>query len=222
MTDWHTETDGPVTVLTMSSGENMLSPTTLGAWNDVLDSLEALRAPHALIVTGQDKYWSTGLDLDTVAEMSTTERRRFLDDLDALLLRLVTAPYVTVAALNGHTYAGGALLSLACDYRVMRIDRGYFCLPSVDVEIPFSPGMAALITAKIPQPVAHDLVISCRAIGAGEALASGVVNYAVAADNVMPLSRELAYAHADKDPTTLGVVKRRMYAHVVTAFTEGA
>ena len=218
MTEWKIETGGPVTVLTMTSGENKISRVTLDAWNRALDTLEGLTGPHSLVITGQDRYWSTGLDLAAVAEMSLADRDRLLVDLDRLLVRLLTAPYVTIAALNGHVYAAGGLLALACDYRVMRTDRGYFCLPSVDVGIPFSPGMTALITAKIPQPAAHDLVISCRTIGAREALASGVIHRAVDADNVMPVATELAHAYADKDPETLETVKRRMYATAIAAF----
>jgi enoyl-CoA hydratase/carnithine racemase len=220
MTDWQIDTDGPVTVLTMTTGENKISPVTLNAWNHALDDLETRKGPHALIITGEDKYWSTGLDLAAAAEMDGGDRDQLLTDLDQLLVRLLTAPYVTIAALNGHTYAAGALLALACDYRVMRIDRGYFCLPSVDVGIPFSRGMTALITSKIPQPAAHDLVISCRAIGAREALASGVVNRAVDTRNVMPVATELAYAYANKDPETLETVKRRMYATAIAEFAE--
>ena len=222
MTDWMLETSGPVTVLTMTTGENKISRTTLGAWNGALDTLDARSGPHALVITGEDKYWSTGLDLSEVAEMSPSERDRILSDLDLLLVRLLTAPYVTIAALNGHTYAAGALLALACDYRVMRIDRGYFCLPSVDIGIPFSPGMTALITSKIPQPAAHDLVISCRAIGAREALADGAIHHAVDAHNVLPMATELARAYADKDPETLETVKRRMYAAAIDEFSRSS
>ncbi|MEN8238670.1 MAG: enoyl-CoA hydratase/isomerase family protein [Actinomycetota bacterium] len=219
MNDWRIETAGPVTVVTMTTGENKISRETLDAWNQALDTLDARTGPHALVITGEDKYWSTGLDLTAVAEMSLTDRDRFLADLDLLLERLLTAGYVTIAALNGHAYAAGALLALACDYRVMRIDRGFFCLPSVDIGIPFSPGMTALITAKIPQPAAHDLIVSCRAIGAREALVAGAIHRAVDADNVMPAATEIAHAYADKDPETLKTVKQRMYGAAVAALT---
>jgi enoyl-CoA hydratase/carnithine racemase len=143
--------------------------------------------------------------------MSHLEREAFLARVDALLAKILTAPFVTIAALNGHAYAAGGLLALAHDYRVMRTDRGYFCLPSIDVGIPFTAGMAALIADKVPQPAANDLVISGREIGADEAFASGIVTQAVAADQVLPASVEMARGLTGKDAATLSTLKRRMY-----------
>ena len=65
--------------------------------------------------------------------------------LEQTIGRLLVFPAYTVAAINGHAFAGGALISCAFDYRVMREDRGYFCFPEVDIRIPFTAGMAALI-----------------------------------------------------------------------------
>jgi enoyl-CoA hydratase/carnithine racemase len=215
MSDWTLTTEGHVSVVTMTSGENRLSPETLEAWSSALDELEQRASPQALVVTGRDQYWCTGLDLDAVEGMSQAEQATFLEQFDRLLGRILIAPFVTIAALNGHAYAGGALLALAFDYRVMRSDRGFFCLPSVDIGIPFSRGMTELITAKLPQPTAHDLVVSCRRIAATEAVHLGAVNRAEQQRNVMPVSMEMAHAYADKDPATLTTVKRRMYHDAV-------
>ena len=111
------------------------------------------------------------------------------------------------------------MLALAHDYRIMREDRGYFCLPSVDVGIPFSPGMSALIAAKLPQPIAHDLVVSCRQIGGSEAAQAGVVHRAAPEDNVLHVARELAFAYSGKDGDTLHTVKRRMYPEAAAMLT---
>ena len=214
MIEWTLTNGDRVSVLTMTSGENKVSPETLDAWDKALDVVEGRGIAQSLIITGEDHYWSTGLDLGVVEAMSPLDQETFMIRLDRLLSRLLTAPFVTIAALNGHAYAAGALLALACDYRVMRNDRGFFCLPSVDIGIPFSEGMTALITAKLPQPTAHDLVISCRRIGAQEAARMGVINRAEDPMNVLPVSHQLGDAYGDKDPGTLGTVKHRMYADV--------
>jgi Delta3-Delta2-enoyl-CoA isomerase len=121
---------------------------------------------------------------------------------------------VTVAAIPGHCYAAGALLALAHDYRVMRQDRGWFCLPSVDVGIPFTRAMTELITAKIPAPTAHHLVVSGDRMGGAACEGYGVVNDAVDGEQVLERAVKLASRLADKDPATLGAIKQRMYAVV--------
>ena len=208
-----------VAIAMMDDGENRIGSATIRTWNRLLDELETDDAITSLVVTGAGRYWSTGLDLDEMGGMHDADQRTFMRSVDLLLGRILTAPFITVAALNGHTYAAGALLALAHDYRVMRSDRGFFCLPSVDVGIPFSPGMSALISAKLPQPVAHDLVVSGRRIGGAEAADFGAVNRAVTADEVIEAAFEYAHAFAGKDPSTLRTVKRRLYPEAVGMLT---
>lgn len=213
------EVEGPVGVATMRSGENRIGRSMVEAWNGLLDDVEADPAISSLVVTGEDRYWSTGLDLDEVDGMGDVARRSFMRSVDLLLGRVLTTGIVTIAAINGHAYAAGGLLSLAHDYRIMRSDRGFFCLPSVDIGIPFSPGMSALIAAKIPQPAFHDLVVSCRRIGGLEAERSGVVHRAVEAHAVRDVAVEMGHAYAGKDRATLHAVKRRLYPEAVGMLT---
>jgi enoyl-CoA hydratase/carnithine racemase len=203
--------EGPIAIATMTSGENRLGTAGISSWNNMLDEIEADPEVSSVVVTGVDRHWSTGLDLHEVADMSEPELASFMRSVDLLLGRILTLPLVTVAALNGHTYAAGALLALAHDVRVMREDKGFFCLPSVDVGIPFSAGMSALIVAKVPQPIAHDLVVSCRRIGGAEAERTGVVTHAYPEDEVLPMARDIAHSHSGKDAATLTTVKRRLY-----------
>jgi enoyl-CoA hydratase/carnithine racemase len=203
--------EGPIVIATMTSGENRLGTAAISSWNAMLDEIEADPEVSSVVVTGVDRHWSTGLDLHEVADMSEPELASFMRSVDLLLGRILTLPLVTVAALNGHTYAAGALLALAHDVRVMREDKGFFCLPSVDVGIPFSAGMSALIVAKVPQPIAHDLVVSCRRIGGAEAERTGVVTHACPEAEVLPMARDIAHSHSGKDAATLTTVKRRLY-----------
>lgn len=219
MAGFSIEVEGPVATATMPDGENRLGPNGIDTWNALLDEVIADDAVSSLVVVGTGRHWSTGLDLDAVSAMSDGARRSFMRSVDLLLGRILVAPIVTVAALNGHTYAAGALLALSHDYRVMRSDKGFFCLPSVDVGIPFSPGMSSLITAKLPQPIAHDLVVSCRRIGGLEAERTGVVHRATDADAVLPVAFELAHAYSGKDATTLRSVKRRLYPEAASMLT---
>ena len=222
MDRWQLTRAGDVFTLRITDGENKLGPVALSEWNRALDAVVKTGSDKVLIITGTDHYWSTGLDLAEVERMSHLEREAFLARVDALLAKILTAPFVTIAALNGHAYAAGGLLALAHDYRIMRSDRGYFCLPSINVGIPFTAGMAALIADKIPQPAAHDLLISGREIGADEALASGIITKAVSADQVLPASAELARGLTGKDAATLSTLKRRLYHNSIRLLSRSA
>ena len=79
----------------------------------------------------------------------------------------------TIAALQGHTFAAGALLALANDVRIMREDRGFFCLPEVDISIPFAPGMSALIQSKLSPDTAQEAMLTGRRYGGVDALEAG-------------------------------------------------
>ncbi len=218
MTEMRSELRDGIMTVTMDDGENLIGTKGLRAWDAMLDQA-AERSVDALVVVGTDRYWSTGLDLDEVVDMTDNGLRTFMRGFDLLLGKLLTAPFLTIAAMNGHTYAGGALLALAHDYRIMRDDRGFFCLPSVEVGIAFSPGMSSLIAAKLPQPIAHDLVVSCRRIGGREAEAAGVVHRAVPAHAVLDVAVEYGHAFGGKDPETLASVKRRLYPEATSMLT---
>jgi Delta3-Delta2-enoyl-CoA isomerase len=71
------------------------------------------------------EIWSNGLDLEWLGQ-NQDRVQVFVDQVHELLASLLAAPLPTVAAIQGHCFAAGAMLALAHDWRVMRADRGYF------------------------------------------------------------------------------------------------
>ena len=137
--------------------------------------------------------------------------------MQQLFERVLTLPVPTVAAVNGHAFGAGAMLALAHDHRVMRDDRGYVCLPEVDIHIPFSPGMNALVMSKLSPRAAVDAMTTGHRFPGDEALAAGIVD-ATASLEDLPQAAAARVEHlAGKDRTTLGTIKQRMYADVVAA-----
>jgi enoyl-CoA hydratase/carnithine racemase len=78
--------------------------------------------------------------LEWMAKVGEQDAQNCVRKLHDVVARLLTFPLPTVATITGHAFAGGALLALACDYRVMREDRGFFCLPETDIRLVFTPG----------------------------------------------------------------------------------
>ena len=93
---------------------------TIGsAWLNVIEGLlDAIGDSRGLVISGQGRFFSTGLDLVEVHALDRPAMTVFINRFDDLLLRLMTLPMPTVAAINGHAVAGGLLVASACDVRL--------------------------------------------------------------------------------------------------------
>jgi enoyl-CoA hydratase/carnithine racemase len=131
-------------------------------------------------------------------------------------------PIPTVAAINGHVFAAGAMLALTHDFRVMRADRGFFCLPEVDINIPMAPGMTALIKSRLSPNVFRSCILTGARIGGIEAKALGIVDEAVPAEQVLPQAIARAASMANKGRDIYGSLKRGMYAEAIALLESGA
>jgi len=209
--------EGDVFILTMQSGENRFNRTFVEAMNEALDAVERSEGAAALVTTGGvDKFYSNGLDLAWLTGDGLQEAPEFIKTVLKLLGRVMAFPMPTAAAMNGHAFAAGAMLALAHDFRVMRSDRGFFCLPEVDINIPFAPGMTALIKSRLTPNVFRSLLLTGVRIGGNEAKELGVVDEAVAAEDVLPRAVALAAPLAAKNRHTYRAIKRGMYIEALT------
>ncbi|MFP5219132.1 MAG: enoyl-CoA hydratase-related protein [Actinomycetes bacterium] len=206
--------DGDVFVLDLGSDENRFRPDWVAAVLAALDEVTGGDGPRALVTRAQGKFWSNGLDLEWMGA-NPEVAGSFVDDVHALFARVLSLPVPAVAACQGHVFAAGAMLALAHDERVMRSDRGYFCLPEVDIRIPFTPGMGALIQAKLAQPTQHEAMTTGRRYGGEDARAAGIVAATAAEDQVLDAALARARELAPKAGPALGSIKEGMYAHAL-------
>jgi enoyl-CoA hydratase/carnithine racemase len=210
--------DGDVFVLTMQAGENRFNRPFLDALNKAIDTVETTSGPLALVTTGgHEKFYSNGLDLDWLGGAGQQEAPRFVDSIIALFARMVALDVPTVAAINGHAFAAGGMLALAHDFRVMRSDRGYFCLNEVDIGLPLHPGMVALVKSRLPGGVVRDVVLTGARIGGSEGCERGVVDEAVPSADVLPRAVARAAGLAQKDRQTYASLKRSLNADLLAA-----
>jgi enoyl-CoA hydratase/carnithine racemase len=203
--------DGDVFVLDIGATENRFHPDWLAAVDAALDEVERADGARALVTTASGKFFSNGLDLDWLMAHGD-QQHTYVVSVHALLARVLSLPMITVAALQGHAFAAGAMFTLAHDFRVMRADRGFWCLPEADIGIPFTPGMSALIRSRLTPQVAHEAMTTGRRYGGDDALAAAIVDRAVTADEVRTTALELARSQAGKAGPTLATIKTRLSA----------
>lgn len=208
--------DGPIWTLDLGSDENRFSPTFLEAMTEQLNQVTSSSEPAVLVTTGTGKFYSNGLDLDWL-QSHPDEMASYVGQVQQLLAHMLTLPVPTVAAVNGHAFGAGAMLAMAHDFRVMRTDRGYVCFPEVDIHIPFTTGMAALIQSKISAKSAVESMTTGRRYGGPDALAADIVDAIATEDELLGAAVEVVASLAGKDRTTLGKIKSTMFATAVDA-----
>ncbi|WP_242902020.1 enoyl-CoA hydratase/isomerase family protein [Actinomadura terrae] len=208
--------DGDVYVLRFDAGENRFGPGFLTAVEEALDTVEKDEGPRALVTTGTGKFYSNGLDLEWLGA-NPGAFEEYLRRVHALYARLLAFPAPTVAAVNGHAFAGGGMLVLAHDFAVMREERGYFCLPEVDLGMSFTPGMSALIRARLPVATAHEAMLTGRRYTAEQARDAGILQHVAAEAEVLPVATGLAASLAGKDGAVVAQIRSGMYPAALEA-----
>ena len=145
-------------VITLADGENRFYPESIERINKALDSIEGdcrgldPTTKSGLIITGENKYFSVGLDLQSFYKGDPENVQKYFERTYCrLIARIVTWPMITIAAINGHAIAGGLVLALACDYRVMggAGQRGWLAMNEIQLPSSIPTGMLAILQAKL-------------------------------------------------------------------------
>lgn len=213
--------EGDVAVVAMDAGENRFDLDATLEWHRALDEVEAREGPCALVTTGSGKFYSNGLDLDWLMAEGNEDGDEFLRQLFRVWGRLLAFPGVTVAALNGHTFGAGALLASAHDRVVMRADRGYWCMPEVDLGLPVGRPMQALLSARLPAPTVHEALVTGRRYGGPDALAAGLVQELAEEAGVVPTAVAHAAALAGKSRGVMATHKRMLHGDTIELLLGG-
>lgn len=209
-----------VGVITMNDGENRHNPDFVRAILTAFDEIEADQEISSVIIaSGDPKHWSLGMDLQwmtgTMEKKNFEAIRAFMYGLNRIFTRILLYPMPVIAAINGHVFGGGTILACACDFRFMKSDHGFFCFPEIDINIPFLPGMLAIIRKAIPCSKLEELVFTGKRTGAAELAAHHVIlraceNEAALMDEAMAFAKTF-----NKKRPIFGEMKKRLHGKIV-------
>ncbi len=217
-------TEDRVAIITLNDGENRFNPPFLQTFLDILDEIEEKTDANALVVTSShEKIFSNGIDLEWLLPFIQKKDIKTATDffylLNRLFKRILLYPMPTIAAISGHAFAGGAIVSCAFDFRFMRSDRGFFCFPEVDLGIPFLSGMLALIQKAIPPYKFQELQLTGKRATAEECEANHMVLKACHRDDLMNVTLEFAKG-LNKRREIVAEMKQRMYGEIARIIEE--
>ncbi|KAI1302177.1 hypothetical protein EDD11_005642 [Mortierella claussenii] len=210
--------DGPLFILTMLDNENRFTKEFCKAISDALDHIsevvdqEDLKEAALISRGGSDKFYSNGLHFEKALAVPNFTEEIFMPMLHKILM----FPLPTIACVNGHAFAGGMLMAMAHDYRVMRSDRGFMCMNEIDLPTPLPAGMSALLRYKLPHHIYRSVVLEARRFNAKDALAGHIIDGFPDKEGVEPafqLAKAIGtkVAHKAKAGSIIGLIKEDMY-----------
>lgn len=175
---------------------------------------------RALVLSGQPGLFSAGLDVREVAAAAAEPLRRFIDAFFKLQERLARSPLPVVAAITGHCPAGGTVLALYCDHRVMA--RGEFRIGLNEVQVGLYPGLTIFRAFErlVGSSKAASLLPRGAMLEPEAALASGLVDELVDPGQVVPRALELAAELTRLPPQAYARTRALVRADLLRLFDE--
>lgn len=178
----------------------------------LIAGLDAAAGARAVVLTGTGSIFSAGVDLFRLTEGGADYVRRFFPLLTGLVRRLFTLPVPLVVAANGHAIAGGGLMVMTGDHRLMAEGSGRIGVPELLVGVPFPAVPLELVRWAVRPDLVQSLVLMSRTLTAQEALANGLVDAVVPAEALMERAREAALQLAAIPPAVFRITKQRLRA----------
>jgi enoyl-CoA hydratase len=215
---------GESRLLRMSHGKaSAFDLEFLGALDAELEAAGRDRV-RALVLTGTGTIFSAGVDLVRLRDGGNDYLRAFLPALHSVFERLFFFSRPTVAAVNGHAIAGGGVLALACDRRLMSRGTTRIGLPELKVGVPFPTLVLEIVRATLAPPVAQQVILAGATYDPEQALANGLVNEVMEPEQLLARASEAAAELASLPAQSYALTKgclRRPVREVLSAHGAG-
>jgi enoyl-CoA hydratase/carnithine racemase len=184
--------DAAVATVTLNRGKvNALNPQLVAELLDAFNVLQADPGVAAVILTGHGKFFSFGFDIPEFLPYSQEDFTQYIHQFTDLYTRIFLFPKPVIAALNGHTMAGGCMLAAACDTRFMLAGKPKIALNEISFGASVLAGATEMLTYAVGSKNAAKILYSGALFAPEDALSLGLI------DQVCPdLESLLAAAHA--------------------------
>lgn len=165
-----------IALLKLQEGKaNAMSADVLDAIERLVDGFEAGPA-RAAVLTGYERFFSAGLALPLLIDLDRPAMRRFITRFGQVMLRVFSCPRPIVAAVNGHAIAGGCVLALQCDWRIMVDGDARIGLNETQLGIGLPSSVLRPLELAVPAASLVPIAYEGRLFAPGEAHALGLVH----------------------------------------------
>lgn len=193
---WNIERHGRVAVVTMNTNKvNAQNRAFFADLHDAFDRLETDHPDAPVVLTGTDGRFSAGLDLGEHFPLFAGDRDTVADwfaDYRATNMRLFTYPRPTVAAINGHAFAGGLITAAVCDHRIAATGDARFGLNEVPIGIPMPAVYVRMLAYAWGEPVAARTCLLGETFDVDQAHTLGMFHELVEPDQLLDRAIQIA------------------------------
>jgi 3,2-trans-enoyl-CoA isomerase len=169
---------------------------------------------RAVIFTAEGPFFSFGFDIPEFLSYSRKSFSRYLDRFTSLYSYLFTYPKPLVAALNGHAIAGGYMLALACDYRIMVSGKAKISLNEITFGSSVFAGSVAMLKFLVGGKNAHAVLYEGTTYSAEAASLIGMIDQVSSDEKLAGETQEVARRLAAKDAAAFRSMKSLLRASV--------
>lgn len=200
--------DNGIAIVTLNRGKvNALNEPLIEQLSRTFTDLEDDNTVEAVVITGQGKFFSFGFDIPEFLGYSKDSFTRYLIKFTNLYTSMFLFQKPIVAALNGHTIAGGCMLSLACDFRIMVSDKAKISLNEISFGALVFAGSIELLKSCVNQRNSESILFSGKMYSAYEAIQLGLIDQISSSEKLIEDSKNVAREYANKDKTAFKSLK---------------
>jgi Delta3-Delta2-enoyl-CoA isomerase len=209
------EREGPIAVVRLARAHgNAINDDLVERLVAALAAAESDPEVGGVLLAASGKIFCPGLDLQELFPLDRPAMERFMTRFSAAVLTLYAFPKPVVAALHGAALAGGCVLGICADWRVL--GRGTLIgLNEVKVGVPLPYGVALIVREAVPRHAVTAVALLGRNFTDADALAAGLADEIAEPDAVAALARERLSEFIGKDAASFSVTKRYLRSPVV-------
>ena len=205
----HVSKDDEIAIVTLSRGKvNALNEPLVEEITNSFEDLATDNEVKSIIFTGSGKFFSFGFDVPEFLSYPKNDFIRYLEKFTRLYTALFCFPKPVVAALNGHTIAGGCMLATACDFRLMVTGKARISLNEITFGAPVPAGALEMLKYCAGSRNAQSIVYSGAMYSAEEAFQLGLVDQISSEDSLAEDARKIAQELAEKESSAFRSIKQ--------------
>jgi enoyl-CoA hydratase len=211
---WNIDSQDDIAIVTMNSNKvNKQNPDFFKDIHECFDTLDKEFPRIPVILTGEGNTFSAGLDFEynfsLFARQDQGEIADWFRDFRKSFLRIFQSPRLTLAAVNGHAFAGGFILALLCDFRIGAKGNARYSINEVPIGVPMPSIYTEIIRYRLGSPAATEAILSGDVYDEEAAIKLGflqqttdkdeLITAAVTRAQTLPKDCLLAYAQSKKN-----------------------